>query len=204
MKILLTGFEAFEGEKLNPALEAVKLVSQEKFQAEIIKLKVPTVFNKSIDLVADKIKELKPDAVLAIGQAGGRPTITVERVGINVDDARIKDNDGNQPEDSKIFEDGKNAYFATIPIKEIVEKIKEEGIPASISNTAGTFVCNHLMYGILYLLEKESSNSMGGFIHVPYIPCQVVDKNNMPSMSLENIVRAIEIAIGVIIEEFED
>lgn len=204
MKILLTAFDAFEGEKVNPALEAVKLVNEDKFKAEIIKLKLPTVFHKSIEIVANKIKEIEPDVVLAIGQAGGRSTISVERVAINIDDARIKDNEGNEPVDEKIFEDGENAYFATIPIKKIVEKMKEGGVPASISNSAGTFVCNHLMYGILYYLEKESPNSIGGFIHVPYILSQVVNKNNMPSMSLLDIVKGIEIALEVIIKEYKN
>lgn len=115
----------------------------------------------------------KPDIVLCIGQAGGRYDMTVERLAINVDDARIEDNEGNQPIDIPVFEDGENAYFSNLPIKAMVEEIKGQGIPASISNSAGTFVCNHIMYGVLYHINKTYKNMRGGFIHVPFINEQV-------------------------------
>ncbi|MEL3903709.1 MAG: pyroglutamyl-peptidase I [Treponemataceae bacterium] len=200
MKILLTAFDPFGEDTVNPALEAVKLVKTDDLDAEVIKLEVPTVFHKSIQLVQEKIKAEKPDAVLAIGQAGGRSNLTLERVAINQDDARIKDNEGNQPIDEVIFPDGENAYFASLPIKAMVKKIREVGLPAAVSNTAGTFVCNHLMYGILYTLEKNVPNSRGGFMHVPYIPDQVIDKANMPSMSIEDIAKGIHSALQAIIE----
>lgn len=120
--------------------------------------------------MAEAIEREKPDAVLCIGQAGGRFELTPERVAINVDDARIKDNEGQQPIDVPIFEDGENAYFATLPIKAMVKSIREAGIPASVSNCAGTFVCNHLMYGVLYILAKKYPGVRGGFMHVPFIP----------------------------------
>ncbi|HEY8363152.1 MAG TPA: pyroglutamyl-peptidase I, partial [Tissierellaceae bacterium] len=110
------------------------------------------------------------------------------------------DNEGNQPVDEIIFEDGENAYFSNLPIKALVEKIKEAGIPASISNSAGTFVCNHIMYGLLYLIDKKYPHIKGGFIHVPYLPKQVVNKRNTPSMSLDNIKEALILAIKAIIE----
>lgn len=200
MKILLTAFDPFGEDKVNPALEAVKLVKIDDLDAEVIKLEVPTVFHKSINIVQEKIKAEKPDAVLAIGQAGGRPNLTVERVAINQDDARIKDNEGNQPIGEAIFSDGKNAYFATLPIKAMVKKIQEAGLPANISNSAGTFVCNHLMYGILYTLEKNFPNARGGFMHVPYIPEQVIGKTTQPSMSIEAIAKGIHAALQAIIE----
>ncbi len=204
MKILLTAFDPFGDDKINPALEAVKLVNPDHVTAEIVKLEVPTIFHVSIDKVAEAIRQEKPDVVLAIGQAGGRFNLTPERVAINQDDARIKDNAGNQPIDVPIFEDGEPSYFATLPIKAMVEAIHKAGLPAQISNTAGTFVCNHLMYGILYTLAKESPETRGGFMHVPYIPEQVVEKKDTPSMALADIARGIEAALQAIVDHEED
>lgn len=204
MKILLTAFDPFGGDKVNPALEAVKLVSDTVAGAEVIKLEVPTVFKKSIDKVAAAMQEHQPDAVLCIGQAGGRYALTPERVAINLDDARIRDNEGNQPIDIPIFEDGKPAYFASLPIKAMVQAIKEAGLPASVSNTAGTFVCNHLMYGVLYHIEKSFPGMRGGFMHVPYIPQQVVNLADTPSMSMTDIAKGIEAAISAIVSNETD
>ena len=198
MKLLLTAFDPFGGDLVNPALEAVKLVSDRIDSVDVVKLEVPTVFGKSIQTVADAMAREKPDAVVCIGQAWGRFDKTVERVGINVDDARIKDNEGNQPIDAPVFADGENAYFSTLPIKAIVEEIRKNGIPASISNTAGTFVCNHLLYGVLYHIAKSYPNMRGGFIHVPFIPNQVVKRPATPSMSTDDIVKGLEAAIKAI------
>ena len=204
MKLLLTAFDPFGGDAINPALEAVKLVADKIGRFDIVKLEVPTVFRKSIDTVAKAIEEEKPDVVLCIGQAGGRFEITPERVAINVDDARIKDNDGNQPIDIKIFEDGENAYFTTLPIKAMVEAIREANLPAAVSNTAGTFVCNHLMYGVLYTLAKKYPHIKGGFTHVPFIPAQVARRTPVaPYMALEDIKRGLEAAIAAIDKNFE-
>ena len=200
MKLLLTAFDPFGGDKVNPALEAVKLVASRIGTVEVIKLEVPTVFRKSIDKVVEAIEKEKPDVVLCIGQAGGRFDITPERVAINVDDARIKDNEGNQPVGS-IYDDGENAYFATLPIKAMVQKIREAGLPASVSNTAGTFVCNHLMYGVLYHIAKSFPSIKGGFIHVPFIPAQVIDRPSpSPSLAMTDIARGLEEAIKAIEE----
>lgn len=204
MKILVTGFDPFGGEKINPAIESVKRLPDKILDAEIIKLEIPTVIGKSVDKIREKIKEVEPDGVLSIGQAGGRPDITVERVGINCDDCRIKDNEGNQPIDEKVVEDGPAAYFATIPIKAMVEHIKEGKIPASVSNTAGTFICNHVLYGVCHIKATEYPNMRTGFIHIPFLPEQVTDKKNMPSMALETIVKGLELAIEAIITNEED
>lgn len=204
MKILVTGFDPFGGEKINPAIESVKRLPDKILDAEIIKLEIPTVIGKSVDKIREKIKEVEPDVVLSIGQAGGRPDITVERVGINCDDCRIKDNEGNQPIDEKVVEDGPAAYFATIPIKAIVEHIKEGKIPASVSNTAGTFICNHVLYGVCHIKATEYPNMRTGFIHIPFLPEQVTDKKNMPSMALDTIVKGLELAIEAIITNEED
>lgn len=204
MKILITGFSPFGGEIINPAFEAVKCLENMINGVEIIKIEIPTIFNKSIDELDKAIKKENPNVVICVGQAGGRFDITVERVAINLDDARIKDNDGNQPIDEKIFNDGDNAYFSTLPIKAIVKRIKESGIPASVSNTAGTFVCNHLLYGLLYLINKKYPQVRGGFIHVPFSPEQVTSKGNQPSMSIENITKSLRLAIEASLEYTED
>ena len=205
MKLLLTAFDPFGGEHINPALEAVKNVSDKIGDVEIIKLEVPTVFQKSINLVKAEMDRLHPDVVLCIGQAGGRFDVTPERVAINIDDARIPDNEGNQPLSVPIFEDGETAYFSNLPIKAMVQAIREIGLPASVSNTAGTFVCNHLMYGVLYHIHKSYPNMRGGFIHVPYIPEQVANQaSSVPYMALADITRALEAAIGGIATTTQD
>lgn len=204
MKVLITGFDPFGGEKINPALEAVKKLPDTIAGAEIIKLEIPTVFRKSLEKIEENIIKHNPDIVISIGQAGGRAEITPERVAINIDDARIPDNEAKQPIDIPIFEDGENAYFSNLPIKAMVKETKEGGIPASISNTAGTFVCNHVMYGILYMAAKKYPNIRGGFIHVPYIPSQVLDKPNTPSMSLEDIAKGLELCVKAAVTNTED
>ncbi|WP_252255032.1 pyroglutamyl-peptidase I [Clostridium sp. ZBS12] len=204
MKVLITGFDPFGGESINPALEAVKKLPNTISNAEIIKLEIPTVFKKSLDKIEENILAHKPDIVISIGQAGGRFGITPERVAINIDDARIEDNEKNQPIDLKVFEDGENAYFTTLPIKAIVKEMQEAGIPSSVSNSAGTFVCNHVMYGVLYMINKKYPNIKGGFIHVPYIPSQVVNKPNMPSMSIEDISKGLELSVKAAVENNTD
>lgn len=205
MKLLLTAFDPFGGEPVNPALEAVKLVSSQIGGVEIVKVEVPTVFGKSIETVAAAIERERPDAVLCIGQAGGRYDLTPERVAINIDDARIKDNEGNQPIDQPVFADGAPAYFTTLPVKAMVKRIREAGIPSSLSNSAGTFVCNHLMYGVLYTLDKKYPGVRGGFMHVPFIPSQVVNRPApAPSLGLADIARGIEAAIQAIAENEAD
>ena len=200
MKVLVTGFEPFGGETVNPALEAIKSLPSEIQGAEVRWLEVPTVFYKSAKILEEEIRIYQPDIVLCIGQAGGRKGLTPERVAINQDDARIQDNEGNQPIDRPIQLDGPPAYFSSLPIKAMVQAIKEEGLPASVSNTAGTFVCNHLMYQVLYLVEKEFPTIKAGFMHIPYMTEQVIDKPNTPAMDLVDIVRGIEAAIRATIE----
>ncbi|WP_288771255.1 pyroglutamyl-peptidase I [Sneathia vaginalis] len=204
MKILVTGFDPFGEDKINPAIESVKKLPDEIKGVKIIKLEIPTVYMKSLEKIDEAIKEYNPDVILSIGQAGGRPDITVERVGINVDDYRIKDNEGNQPIDTKIYDDGENAYFSNLPIKAIVENIRKNNIPASISNTAGTFVCNHVLYGVQYLLDKKYPNKKSGFIHIPFLPEQVISRPNTPSMSISTIVKALTLALEAIIENDSD
>lgn len=205
MKLLLTAFDPFGGSDINPAQEAVKLVPDQIGDVEVIKLEVPTIFHESIKTVAAAMEKERPDVVLCIGQAGGRYDVTPERVAINVDDARIPDNAGNQPVDVPVFSDGAPAYFSNLPVKAMVQGIRESGLPSSVSNTAGTFVCNHLMYGVLYYIDKKYPEMRGGFVHVPFIPQQVV-KNSAPApyMSQTDIARALEAAIKAIRDNDQD
>ncbi|EHJ57686.1 pyrrolidone-carboxylate peptidase [Streptococcus urinalis FB127-CNA-2] len=204
MKILVTGFDPFGGEPINPALEAVKRLPDTIEGAEIKWVEIPTVFYKSADVLEKNITDFEPDAVLCIGQAGGRFGLTPERVAINQDDARIPDNEGKQPIDLPIREDGEPAYFTKLPIKAMVEAIKAEGLPASVSNTAGTFVCNHLMYQLLYLVDKKFPNiKRAGFMHIPFMTEQVVDKPGTASMNLDDISRGIKAAVSAIVKHYD-
>jgi len=201
MKVIITGFDPFGGEKINPAYEAVKLLPDQVGEHMIIKKEIPTVFGKSLAAIEAAIHEYQPDIVICVGQAGGHFAITLERVAINQDDASIPDNEGNQPIDEPIHVGGVPAYFSTLPIKAIVSRIKANGIPASVSNTAGTFVCNHVMYGLLHLMNEKFPNICGGFIHVPYATIQVIDKPSMPSLTLEQIRDGLLIAIETTLEQ---
>ncbi|MCG8514672.1 MAG: pyroglutamyl-peptidase I [Halanaerobiales bacterium] len=196
MKVLITGFDPFGNEHINPSYQAVQLLELEKKEIELVKKELPTVFARSIKVLDRTIKEVKPDIVIATGQAGGRYDISVERVAINLIDAGIPDNDGDQPLDEKIFKDGENAYFSSLPIKAIVKKLREKKIPASVSNSAGTYVCNNLFYAMLYLIDRKYPDIKGGFVHVPYLPEQVLTKRNTPCMSLNDIVTALQIIVA--------
>ena len=204
MKVLVTGFDPFGGESINPAWEAVKVIKDEIAGAEIVKMQIPTVVGKSIAKIHDKMVEINPDIVIAVGQAGGRFGVTPERVAINVTDARIPDNEGNQPIDEPIFADGDAAYFSNLPVKAMVQEIKDAGYPSTLSNTAGTYICNHVMYGILYYIQKEFPNARGGFIHVPYASAQVINKPNTASMAIADITASLEAAIKAAVENQED
>lgn len=196
MNILVTGFDPFGDDLTNPAIEAVKRLPDTIAGASITKLEIPTVFHKSASVVKEALQANEYDYVLAVGQAGGRFDLTFERVAINVDDARIPDNDGQQPIDVPIQADGDSAYFTQHPVKAMVTAVKEAGIPASVSNSAGTFVCNHIMYQCLYLTHTDFPKVKAGFMHVPFLPEQVLNRSDTPSMSLENIVAGLTAAIA--------
>ena len=199
MKILVTGFDPFGGEAINPAWEAVSRLPKEIEGAEIVTVQIPTVFGDSAKRLFEAVEQQQPDAVVCVGQAGGRFGITPERVAINVDDARIADNKGQQPLDTVIQADGAPAYFTTLPVKAMVEAVKAAGLPASLSNTAGTFVCNHIMYQNLYYLAKHHPNTQGVFIHVPYVTEQVVDKPGQASMALADIVKGLTVCLETLV-----
>lgn len=196
MKLLISAFDPFGGQKINPSSEALKLIRDKILDIDIVKVEVPTVFYESIKVLKASIDKEKPDFVICLGQAAGSEEIRIERVAINIDDARIKDNKGNQPIDEKVFIDGENAYFSNLPIKAMVNNIRNIGIKASVSNSAGTFVCNHLLYGLLYYINKEYKDIKGTFIHIPSIEEDIAINGKF--MPLNKIVEAIEEAIRTI------
>lgn len=205
MKVLVTGFDPFGGEAVNPAFEAVKLLPDNIAGAEVIKLEIPTVFTRSGPAVEDGIKKYQPDVVINVGQAGGRSCVTIEQVAINLAEARIPDNDGEQPVGQPLQPQGAPAYYATIPVKAIVKNIRDHKIPCHISYTAGTYVCNSVMYNVLHMAAERYPNIRAGFIHVPYAAEQVVDKpNGTPFMSLEMIAKSLEYAIEAAVKNFAD
>lgn len=202
MKILITGFEPFGGESVNPAYEAVKLLPDMAGDIQIVKMEIPTVFGEAGKVVETGILQHQPDAVICVGQAGRRADIGVERVAINLVEASIPDNAGNQPMDVKVQEDGDTAYFATIPVKAMVKNIKDHGISASISYTAGTYVCNSVMYDLLYLIDRKYPSIRGGFIHVPYATEQGVGKPvGTATMELSAISKALLYALEAVAGE---
>ncbi len=200
MKILLTAFEPFGGDTMNSAMETMRACDTSALSAEVRRLEVPTVFYESIEVVQQAIRDFRPDVILCLGQAGGRSALTPERVAINVNDARIPDNTGRKPVDEPIFADGPAAYFSSLPLKAMVASIQAAGIPASVSNTAGTFVCNHLMYGVLHTLAQNCPACIGGFMHLPYLKEQVTERPDTPSLSLEDLARGLRAALIAIID----
>ena len=199
-RILLAGFDPFGEEEVNPATEAVKCMNEEVIENhEVVTMEISTVFDKCIEQLTEAIDRINPNLVICVGQAGGRPHMSIERVAINVNDARIPDNNGNQPIDTPVIPLGPSAYWSTLPIKAIVASLKDDGIPASVSQTAGTFVCNHIFYGLMHELYTRHSSIRGGFIHIPFLPEQTAEKPEQPSMSLDIIVKGLRGAISTAI-----
>ena len=199
MRIVVTGFEPFGDEDVNPAWEAVRMLPDVIAGADIIKLRIPTAFGTCFQATEEAIDQYGPDAVLSVGQAGGRFDVAVERVAVNIADGRIPDNDGFQPVDMTIREGGPDAYLVTVPVKAMVERIRIRGIPASVSYTAGTYVCNYLLYRLLHAAAERDTGFQAGFVHIPYMPAQAVSKSSgTPSMSVETSAAAIEAAIEAI------
>lgn len=198
MKALVTGFEPFGGDGINPSLEAVRRLPAALGELTIATRILPCAFARAIPALEDAMAVTAPDIVLCVGLAGSRSELSLERVGINVDDARIPDNEGDQPIDRAIVPGAPAAYFATLPIKAAVLAIREAGLPAAVSNTAGTFVCNHVLYGLMHLAPTRFPALRGGFLHVPYLPSQAARlPAGTPSLGLDQIVRGIEIILTV-------
>jgi pyroglutamyl-peptidase len=202
--ILVTGFEPFGGERVNPSWEICTRLPHTIAGRRVETCRVPCEFARAVDVVAAAIGRHRPSLVICLGQAGGRARISVERVAINVDDARAPDNAGEQPIDAAITPDGPPAYFATLPVKAMVAAIRRAGVPAELSNSAGTYVCNHLMYGVLDHVASMGLGARAGFVHVPYSEEQVVDRPDVPGMSIESMAKGIEAAIRATCENQVD
>ncbi|QDA30470.1 pyroglutamyl-peptidase I [Thermococcus indicus] len=199
MKVLITGFEPFGGEEINPSWEAVERLPENIGGARLIKHRLPVTFRGVREILPRLIVEERPDVVILTGQAGGRPNVTVERVAINVMDSKMPDNEGFAPEDEPVFEDAPAAYFATLPVKAIVAALRRKNIPAGVSNTAGTYVCNAAMFTALHTIAVAGMETRAGFIHVPFIHEQALEKPR-PSMALETVTRAFEVAVRTSLE----
>jgi pyroglutamyl-peptidase len=195
--VLVTGFEPFNGERTNPSWEICGRLPRTIGGLRVETCRVPCEFRRAMDVVAKAMERHRPAMVLCLGQAGGRAHLSVERVAINMDDARIADNAGASPVDERIAPDGPAAYFATLPVKAMVAAMRAAGVPAEISNSAGTYVCNHLMYGVLHFIAQTSpSPARAGFIHVPYAEEQVLDKPAIAAMAIATMARGVVAAIA--------
>ncbi|MFM9927172.1 pyroglutamyl-peptidase I [Variovorax sp. H27-G14] len=197
LNVLLTGFEPFEQEAINPSWEAVRMLDGWKTGPATVHARlVPCVFGDALDTLNRAMDELKPRLVVCIGQAGGRAELTPERVAINIDDARVPDNHHRQPIDVPVVPGAPAAYFSTLPIKAIVRELRAAGVPASVSNSAGTFVCNHLFYGLMHRIALHADAGVrGGFIHIPYLPEQAARFAGAPSLPLDMLVNALRITV---------
>jgi len=204
MKALVTGFESFGGDSVNPSFEALAELPERIGELVVETRVLPCHFGTAIAMLEQAIEATGPDIVLSVGLAGGRTELSLERVAINVDDARIADNGGAQPVDRPIVAEGPAAYFATLPIKAAVAAMREAGLPAAVSNTAGTFVCNHVFYGLMHLAATRFPALRAGFLHVPYLPSQAARLPGAPSMALDQIVRGIEIILAVTAARSDD
>lgn len=202
--VLLTGFDAFGGESVNPSWEAVaRLDGAHIARHTVVTAQLPTVFGDALDCLARHLEQHRPRLVVCVGQAAGRPALSLERAALNVDDARIPDNAGEQPVDEPIAPGGPAAYFTTLPIKACLAALHAAGIPAVVSNSAGTFVCNHVFYGLMHMLSGHAGVS-GGFVHIPYAPEQAVAKKDAPSMALDVVVAGLRVIVETSLKVHED
>ena len=197
MKALVTGFDPFGGDKVNPSSLAVSKLKKRIGDIVVHTIELPTSYARSAGVLREAIDKIKPDIVLCVGQAGGRAELCLERVAINIQDARIRDNDGKQPIDKPVLANGLPAHFTTLPIKACVAEMRKAGLPAAVSNTAGTFVCNHIFYSLMEIAASHPIPMRGGFLHIPYVPEQVARLGGAPSMSVADIARGIEIILSV-------
>lgn len=200
--VLLTGFDAFGGETINPSWVVAQALHGEILQGHLVMAaQLPTEFVASGKRLADLLRQHQPALVLCIGLAGGRASLSLERIAINIQDARIADNIGAQPIDVPVIESGPAAYFTTLPIKAMLLALAAANIPAEVSQTAGTFVCNHVFYSLMHVLKKQdaTAHARGGFVHVPYLQDQ-----GLPCMTLEDMVRGLRAAINCALATNDD
>lgn len=191
-KLLITGFEPFGGEKINPSMDAVLSLPPQIGDYQLIKLVLPVVFGKAAELAISSASEHAPDVILCVGQAGGRSAITPELVGINLKNASIPDNENNLPTDEPIIKNGSTAYFSTLPVRKLTNALKNAGIPSYVSYSAGAYVCNDLLYSLL--AHFDGSSTKVGFVHIPYSDNQ----QKQPSMNITEIVRGLTVMIDAL------
>lgn len=198
-RLLLTAFEPFDGESINPSLDAARQIEKIEFPNAIVRVaELPVDRFRSVEIALELIRAGHPDIVIMLGEAGNRYRITPERVAINVDDFRIPDNAGNHPKDEPIVAGGPAGYFSTLPIRAIVDRINAAHIPSAISNSAGAYLCNRLFYSVMHAINVEGLHAKAGFLHVPYVHDQAINKYpDVPSLSRESIVEAVRLAIEV-------
>jgi len=192
--VLLTGFEPFEGESLNPSWEAVSRLEGTEIRGHRVEVEqLPVVFGRALEVLREAIRRTNPALVLCVGQAKGLAGLALERVALNLEDARITDNAGRQPVDQPVVPDGPVAYFATLPLRAILARLHEAGIPAQLSLSAGAYVCNHVFYGLRHL--AEATHLPCGFIHIPLLPAQAVRHPGQPSLALDQVVQGLRLAV---------
>jgi len=198
-QLLLSAFEPFAGELINPSIEAARAVAKLEFPDTAVNLvELPVERYRAVDIAIARMRSIEPEIMIMLGLAGGRFRINPERVAINVDDFRIPDNAGNQPLGEPIIADGPAGYFSTLPIQAIADRLKEANVPAAVSNTAGTYLCNRLFYSVMHYIAVERVTTAAGFIHLPYLHEQTVNKESeLPSMSLATIVEGVRLAVEV-------
>lgn len=194
-RILLSGFDAFGGETINPSWEAVRALHGRRVGGHLVVTRqLPTEFAASLRQLKAVMRELKPAIVLGVGQAGGRAQLSLERVAINLQDARMPDNAGAQPIDEPVIADAPAAYFSTLPLKAMLAALHDAGVPAEISHSAGTYVCNHIAYAMLHLAAARTG-TRAGFIHIPYLPAQAARLQGCASMAQTEVERGLLIAL---------
>lgn len=202
--VLLTGFQPFGGEQVNPSWQAVSALHGLRIAGHrVVARELPVAFGTSLKTLRTALKETQPSLVICVGQAGGRAQLSLERVAINVDDARIPDNRGQQPIDVPVIADGPAAYFSTLPVKAMREALRDAGFPAEVSQTAGTYVCNHVFYGLMHALRRQRA-VRAGFIHIPYSPAQASMHPGAPSVAVDTVTEALRLAVRVALKTRTD
>lgn len=197
IKALVTGFEPFGGEPVNPSQRAVERLPSRLGDITLARRILPVAFARASARLEAAIAETAPALVLCVGEAGGRAELSLERLAINLAEARIPDNDGQQPIELPVIAEGPAAYFATLPVKEAAAALCEAGLPAALSLSAGAFVCNHVFYSLMHLAARRRPPLVGGFLHVPYLPEQAVRHPGAPSMAAEEVARGIAVVLRV-------
>jgi len=202
--VLLTGFQPFGGEQVNPSWQAVSALHGARIAGHrVVARELPVAFGDSLKALRAALKDTQPALVLCVGQAGGRAQLSLERVAINLDDARIPDNAGRQPIDAPVVEGGPAAYFSTLPIKAMREALRAKGLPAEVSQTAGTYVCNHVFYGLMHALRRQR-RVRAGFLHIPYSPAQAATHPGAPSLPVETVTAALRLMVRVALRTRSD